>query len=108
MTEIEQRPDSTPVQRERFTREQIEILKATVAAGTSDDELSLFLETARRRGLDPFAGQIHAVMRWDGRAQREVMKIQTGIDGFRSLADRIAFKRSIRTGRYGDRSPGSN
>ena len=76
-----------PAEAPRYTGEQVEIIKRTVAQGVTDDELALFLETARRRGLDPFAGQIHAVRRWDGRAGRDVMSIQTGIDGYRKLAD---------------------
>jgi phage recombination protein Bet len=76
-----------PTEAPRYTSEQVEIIKRTVAQGVTDDELALFLETARRRGLDPFAGQIHAVRRYDGRAGRDVMSIQTGIDGYRKLAD---------------------
>lgn len=81
-------PAALDLHRVQFSREQVEIIKRTVAQGTSDDELALFLETARRRGLDPFSGQIHAVMRYDSREGRKVMTIQTGVDGYRAIADR--------------------
>jgi phage recombination protein Bet len=60
----------------------LDLLKRTVAAGTSNDEFDLFCRVAQRAGLDPFARQIYAVMR-SGR-----MTIQTGIDGYRLIADR--------------------
>lgn len=75
-----------------MTREQLDLLKRTVAQGTSDDEFALFMTTATRLGLDPFAKQIYAVKRstWDRDLNRNVdkMAIQVGIDGFRSVADR--------------------
>ena len=71
-----------------LSREQIEILKDTICKGATDDELRLFTEVCRAKQLDPFSRQIHPVKRWDSTLRRDVMSFQTGIDGFRLIAER--------------------
>jgi phage recombination protein Bet len=72
----------------QFTTDQIDLIRRTVAKDASDEELALFLYTANSRGLDPLLRQIHAVSRFDKRLNRNVMTIQTGIDGYRLIAER--------------------
>lgn len=72
----------------RFTNDQVETIKDVFCKGLSNDEFKIFLYSCERTGLDPFAKQIYAVKRNDKKLGREVMTIQTGIDGYRAIADR--------------------
>ncbi|MGC2658833.1 MAG: recombinase RecT [Bryobacteraceae bacterium] len=84
-----------------LSRDEIDLLKRTVAKGTTDDEFKLFLWVCRKHKLDPLTRQVHCVRRFLQRHHQEQdgqgkpqwvggyqMSIQMGIDGYRALAGR--------------------
>jgi phage recombination protein Bet len=95
MTALAERPQTLSLaQPGGFSTEQIDLIKNTVAVGTTDLELALFLEVCRTTGLNPFQKQVYAVVRkskakvngqW---TETSKMVIQTGIDGYRLIASR--------------------
>ncbi|CAB4164356.1 bet_lambda, phage recombination protein Bet [uncultured Caudovirales phage] len=72
----------------QFDDKNLELLRDTICKGATEQEFELFIHACKRTGLDPFAKQIYAVKRWDSTLKREAMAVQTGIDGYRLVADR--------------------
>lgn len=77
-----------PLRARDYTPAQLSLIKRTVAADCNDNEFSLFVEVAKRVGLDPFRRQIHAVVYSKDKPDKRKMSIITGIDGFRAVAAR--------------------
>jgi phage recombination protein Bet len=71
-----------------YSAAQLQLLKDTIAKGSSDLEFEIFIEVAKAKRLDPLKKQIHFVKRWDSELGRYVWTPQTGIDGYRLIADR--------------------
>ncbi len=66
-----------------FDKRQMDIMRKTVAVGTSPDEFAFFLEVCKYRGLNPFNREIYAIPGKGGKTT-----FQVSIDGLRLLAER--------------------
>jgi len=84
-----------------FTDAQFELIKNTYARGATKDELKLFMITAARTKLDPFTKQIYFVKR-KNKYGGETMTVQTGIDGYRAIAERTGELAGIDDAKYDD------
>jgi len=71
----------------KLTRDQINLIKQTVAKGASDDELKLFIQVCKGANLNPFLKQVHLIPRWNSKTGKEERTIQVAIDGFRTIAE---------------------
>ena len=73
-----------------WTPEQLDLIKRTVADGTTDDEFAMFMHYCQQSGLDPLRKQAHCIVRdyTDKRGQhKRSVTTMTGIDGFRARAE---------------------
>jgi phage recombination protein Bet len=71
-----------------LTDDEQALLRRTQCQGWSDDHFKLYLHAVDRYRLDPFSQQIHGVLRRDNRRNCQVLTTQTGIDGYRLIAER--------------------
>ncbi|CAB4165259.1 bet_lambda, phage recombination protein Bet [uncultured Caudovirales phage] len=69
-----------------FNPSQLELIKSQIAKGCTSEEIQFFIGVCQRTGLDPFQRQIYAIRRKSDGVEK--MVIQTGIDGYRLIADR--------------------
>lgn len=79
---------ATALQLSGFTAGQLALIRRTVAKDTNEDEFSLFMEAARRYGLDPFRRQISAIVFNKTSKDRRQMAIIVTRDGHRVIAQR--------------------
>lgn len=74
-----------------WTKSRFEVVQRTYFKGLSMDDISVFGHVCKHVGLDPFLKQIYPVIRdvkqKDG-SKKPTMSIQTGIDGYRAIAER--------------------
>lgn len=75
-------------QSEIISKDRVQLVKDMICRGATDGELELFVMNCNRTGLDPFQKQCWAIKRWDSSLGRETMTFQTGVDGFRIVANR--------------------
>jgi len=75
-----------------WTPQQLAVVRQLGMEDASPEALQVFLHVCQRTRLDPFARQIYGITRqqWNPRTKRKEPKltIQTGIDGFRLVAQR--------------------
>lgn len=71
-----------------FDDRQVALLRSLGVEKANRADLALFFHVAKRTGLDPFARQIYMIERYTKDGPKQT--IQTGIDGFRLVAQRTA------------------
>lgn len=76
----------------KLTPEQDAVFSAIVNFGPDDEtawpHINVFLHICQVRGLDPWAKQIYLIKRGGSNGSKASYTVQTGIDGYRFLADR--------------------
>lgn len=87
---LPQEQEHSPLNR-GFDRKQIEVLRNSICKDATPEEFEVFLMACNKTQLDPFMRQIYAVPRKVKNSEGayiKTMTIQTGIDGYRLIAER--------------------
>ncbi len=74
-----------------FNQHQLDTLKNSICKGVTNEEFEIFLMACHKTQLDPFMRQIYCVKRKSKKPDGswgETMTVQTGIDGYRLIAER--------------------
>lgn len=77
-----------PLRARDYDPAQLALIRRTVAADTTPDEFNMFIEIAKRAGLDPFRRQLYCLVYNKDNADKRKVSFITGIDGFRAVAHR--------------------
>jgi phage recombination protein Bet len=82
---------------EMWTDKQRAALAVLGIRDATNADLAVFMHYCQKTGLDPFSRQIYMIMRREKQGDQWVAKqtIQTGIDGFRVIRDRIAARLGV-------------
>ena len=71
-----------------FSTEERRLIRRNFDPKLSDADFDLFIYRCELSGLDPLIHEIYALSRWSKKEQRDIMSVQTGIDGYRTIAER--------------------
>lgn len=88
MTNVVPLQTPSPIRPRDYSPEQMALIRRTVAADTTPDEFNMFVEIAKRAGLDPFRRQLYCLVYNKDNADKRKVAFITGIDGFRAVAAR--------------------
>lgn len=78
-------PGSSQIALSTQTRE--EVLRDTYMPGAHEHEVQAFIAVCKQTGLDYLSREIYPVKRWDSASRSERWAFQTGIDGYRKIAE---------------------
>ncbi len=78
----------SPLRPRDYDPAQLALIRRTVAADTTPDEFNMFIEIAKRAGLDPFRRQLYCIVYNKDKPDKRKVTFITGIDGFRAVAAR--------------------
>lgn len=78
----------SPLRPRDYDPAQLALIRRTVAADTTADEFNMFIEIAKRAGLDPFRRQLYCIVYSKDKPDKRKVTFITGIDGFRAVAAR--------------------